>query len=286
MLRDKIEFYFLKIFYFFSMIFGIKISSFLGGVLLSCYGLFSSRNLIAFKNLNYVFPKKNHKEKKRIVRKMWFHFGRIIGEYPHLHKINIKNNSKIKVIGIDNLLDPLKNNKNCIYFSAHIGNWELSSHPLTQNGYKINFIYRAPNNKYVDKLLKEIRLSYGVKLIKKGKEGAKKCIKALKDNENLGMLIDQKMNDGVLSKFFNKKVMTAPAIAKLALKFKCPIVPALCIREKGTNFRIEYFKPLNYEFIKKLGTEKKILNYLNKIIEGWIILHPEQWIWVHDRWKN
>ena len=65
-------------------------------------------------------------------------------------------------------------------FFKHIGNWELSSHPLVQNGYKINFIYRAPNNHYVDNLLRKIRQNYGVKLIKKGKEGAKDCIKALK----------------------------------------------------------------------------------------------------------
>ena len=168
---------------------------------------------------------------------MWFHFGRVIGEYPHLHKIKIKKNKNIKIVGINNLLSPLKNEKNCIYFSAHIGNWELSSHPLTQNGYKINFVYRAFNNKYIDDLLKKIRFRYGVNLIKKGPEGAKECIKALKNKENLGMLIDQKMNDGLPVNFFNKLAMTAPAIAKFALKFKCQIVPALCIREKGVKYR-------------------------------------------------
>ena len=216
---------------------------------------------------------------------MWFHFGRVVGEYPHLHKINIYNRKNLKIIGIKNLLTPLKK-KNCIYFSAHLGNWELSSHPLIQSGYKINFIYRAPNNKYADKLLRKIRHKYGVKLIKKGNEGAKICIKALRNNENLGMLIDQKMNDGLPINFFNKTAMTAPAIAKFSLKFKCPIVPALCIREKGTKFKIKYFKPLSYNFLKKLGSEKQILAYLNKIIEKWIYKYPEQWIWVHDRWKN
>jgi KDO2-lipid IV(A) lauroyltransferase len=217
---------------------------------------------------------------------MWFHFGRVIGEYPHLHKIKVQNNNNIKIIGINNLLDPLKKEKYCIYFSAHIGNWELSSHPLTQNGYKINFIYRALNNSYADKLLKRIRFKYGVNLIKKGSDGAKECIKVLKNKENLGMLIDQKMNDGLPINFFNKSAMTAPAIAKFALKFKCQIVPALCIREKGIRYKIEYFKPIQYSFLKKLGSEEKIMLYLNKIIEKWIIEYPEQWIWIHNRWKN
>ena len=102
----------------------------------------------------------------------------------------------------------------------------------------------------------------------------------------IGMLIDQKMNDGLPVNFFNKVAMTAPAIAKFALKFRCQIVPALCIREKGIKYKIEYFKPIQYSFLKKLGSEEKIMLYLNKIIERWIIEHPEQWIWVHDRWKN
>ena len=285
-MKNKIEFYLLFFFYFISKIIGLNLSSYLGGTLAWIYGFFSSRNFIAMKNLNLVFPEKKFIEKKKILRKMWFHFGRVIGEYPHLHKIKIYNNSNIQVIGINNLLDPLKKKKNCIYFSAHIGNWELSSHPLTQNGFKINFVYRAFNNEYVDDLLRKIRFKYGVKLIKKGSDGAKECIKVLKNKENLGMLIDQKMNDGLPIIFFNKLAMTAPAIAKFALKFKCQIIPALCIRKKGVKYKIEYFKPIKYSFLKKLGSEEKIMLYLNKIIENWILKYPEQWIWVHDRWKN
>ena len=98
------------------------------------------------------------------------------------------------------------------------------------------------------------------------------------------MLIDQKMNDGISTKFFNKRVMTASAIAKFALKYKCPIIPAFCVREHGTNFRIEYLKPISYKRIKELSSEKNIMNYLNRIIEGWIKKYPDQWIWIHNRW--
>ena len=83
---------------------------------------------------------------------------------------------------------------------------------------------------------------------------------------------------------FNKNVMTASAIAKFALKFKCPIIPAFCIRECGTKFRIEYLEPISYQKIKSLSSEEKIMNYLNKIVEVWIKKYPDQWIWVHNRW--
>tara|TARA_B100000029_G_C17573668_1_gene957477 strand:- start:316 stop:1173 length:858 start_codon:yes stop_codon:yes gene_type:complete len=285
-MKDIFEFVLAYIFLKTSKLLGLRFSSLLGGILLYIFGFFSSRNRIGMRNLSIVFPKKTFWEKKKILSKMWFHFGRVIGEYPHLNKIKIKNNPNIQIINIENLLGPLKNQKNCIFFSAHLGNWELSSHPLTQNGHTINFIYRSANNKLVDNLLNRIRSGYGVKLISKGKEGAKDCIKALKTNENLGMLIDQKMNDGLPVKFFNRDAMTATAIAKFALKFNCPIIPAVCIRVGGIKFCIEYFKPIYTKEIKKMGSEKKIMLYLNSYVEDWIIKNPEQWIWVHNRWKD
>ena len=78
--------------------------------------------------------------------------------------------------------------------------------------------------------------------------------------------------------------MTASAIAKFALKFKCPIVPAFCTREKGINFKIEYLKPISYKEIQDLSTEENIMNYLNLIIEKWVRKYPDQWIWFHNRW--
>ena len=77
--------------------------------------------------------------------------------------------------------------------------------------------------------------------MRKGPKGAKECIKVLKKKGNLGMLIDQKMNDGIAINFFKKKAMTATAIAKLALKFKCDLIPAYCIRKKGVSFNCRFF---------------------------------------------
>ena len=134
---------------------------------------------------------------------MWFHFGRVVGEYPNLNKLNVGEN--ILIQNEENLIQSLRKNRNCIFFSAHIGNWELTSHLLTKSGYKINFIYRAPNNKLVDDLLKKIRTGYGVGLIKKGNEGARQCLKILnKEGGHIGMLIDQKMNDGIKTVFLEE----------------------------------------------------------------------------------
>ena len=78
--------------------------------------------------------------------------------------------------------------------------------------------------------------------------------------------------------------MTAPAIVKLSMKFKCPIVPAVCFREKGIKYSIEYFKPIRQSKLKKFKNEYEILNYLNTYIESWIKNNPSQWMWIHNRW--
>ena len=279
------QYIFVKFFYIFFRVLGLKVSSFIAGKIFRHCGLFSSRTKVALSNLENSIKKISVDEKSRILKNMWENFGRVLGEYPNLDKIKIKNNKKIKIINLNNLLEPLKKNKNCLFFSAHIGNWELTSHALTENGYKIHFIYRAPNNILVDNLLRKIRYGYGVELIKKGPKGAKECIRVLsKRGGNIGMLIDQKMNDGISTIFFNRKAMTASAIAKFALKFKCPIVPAFCTREKGINFKIEYLKPISYKEIQDLSTEENIMNYLNLIIEKWVRKYPDQWIWFHNRW--
>ena len=284
-IKNILEYFLLISFYKISKFIGIRFSSLLGGVVLFVYGKFSLKNKIALKNLNKVFPSKNLKQKKIIINRMWFHFGRVIGEYPHLEKINALGSENITIEGLENLTGPLKKNKNCLFFSAHLGNWELTSHPLTELGYTISFIYRPPNNPFVDNLLRRIRKKYGVNLIRKGPSGAKECIKVLKSNKgNIGMLMDQKMNDGIKANFFGYEVMTASAIARFAIKFKCPIIPAICKRVNGTRFLIKYYPEIKYEKILELESELNIINYLNRYIETWIKESPEQWIWVHNRW--
>ena len=286
-MKNLIEYFFTLLFYYFFRFLGVRVSSLLGGVILYTYGLFSKRNVIVKNNLKKAFPNITKEKSDKITKRMWFHFGRVMGEYPNLQKLEIGDENNIAIDNEKNLINPLKKYSNCLFFSAHIGNWELTSHLLTKSGYKIHFIYRAPNNKFVDSLLSNIRIGYGVGLIKKGNLGAKECLKLLKSKGgNIGMLIDQKMNDGITTKFFNEKVRSASAIAKFALKFNCPIIPAICIREKSIKFRVSYLDTITPAQIQKIGNETQIMNYLNKYLEQWIIKYPEQWIWFHNRWNN
>ena len=286
-MKNILEYIAVTFFFLLFKLLGLKLSSFFGGIVFYLYGLFSKRNSIAKKNILKVFPKISKRELNNIISKMWFHFGRVVGEYPNLNKIKLGRKNNIIIENEKNLINPLKRYSNCLFFSAHIGNWELTSHLLIQKGFKISFIYRAPNNRLVDNVLRKIRLGYGVDLIRKGNQGAKQCLKILNSKGgHIGMLIDQKMNDGISTKFFGETVKSPSAIAKFALKFHCPIIPAVCFRENSTNFRISYAKPITPNELKRLGDEKEIMNYLNNYVEIWIKKKPEQWIWFHNRWNN
>jgi KDO2-lipid IV(A) lauroyltransferase len=101
------------------------------------------------------------------------------------------------------------------------------------------------------------------------------------------MLIDQKMNDGIAVPFFGRPVMTAPALALLALRFDCMVVPVRIVRLKGARFRMIAEPPLE---LPKSGNAKAdqlaLMTKVNEIVEGWIREKPEQWLWLHRRWPD
>ena len=124
-------------------------------------------------------------------------------------------------------------------------------------------------------------------LIPKGPTGARKLLKSLKAGKHLAMLVDQKMNDGIPVPFFGRDVMTAPALAELALRYDCPVVPARVVRLKGARFLLKVFPPL--ELIKTGNHQADVvanMAQVNALIEQWVRETPEQWLWLHNRWPD
>jgi KDO2-lipid IV(A) lauroyltransferase len=220
---------------------------------------------------------------------MWENLGRTAGEYPHLDRFDLyANTDRFTVRGTENVV-LLRDDETCgIFFSGHIGNWEIVSLAATQNDLPLTRIYREPNNKSLGRLFHSGRQAVSGDLVPKGSEGAKAAMKALRDGRHLGMLVDQKMNDGIEARFFGRPAMTAPALALFALKFKCPVVPARVIRKNGARFEVEIQPPL--ELPEPSGDRQQdILNLtqaVNDRLEEWIREAPEQWLWVHRRWPK
>ena len=152
----------------------------------------------------------------------------------------------------------------------------------------LTVVYRAANNPFVDYLLLAVRRhGVGAEFISKGKAGARELLSAIEAGRHVGLFVDQKMNDGIPVPFFGRDAMTAPALARLALKSDRPIVPLRVERLRGATFRITVHPPLD---VPRTGDrEADVFNVMvrvNGILEAWIRQSPGQWFWVHDRWGD
>lgn len=262
--------------------FSLDTASCIGGWMARAVGSFLSAHKTARENLLQVFPKLSKAEQDKILNKMWDNLGRTAAELAHLHKDYII--KRIKITGAENLPT---HGKPAFMFSGHVGNWELLACVAQAHGRPITAVYREANNLIVDGMIAKIRAMRCFNLIPKGRQGAVKIVRAIKNNESIAMLVDQKMNDGISVPFFGRPAMTAPAIAELALRYDAPIIPARVIRTKGANFEVIIYPTLEYS---KTGDAEKdvasIMRSINQVLEGWIKEHPEQWFWVHKRWPK
>ena len=276
--------------YFFFLSMPPSVASAIGGKFLSAIGPKLKKNSIAKKNIKKAFTNKSNQEINTIISGMWENLGRVAAEYPHLKKFDLYNpdsskNLSVKVFGTQYIKQLRDDQKPGIFFSAHLGNWEINAMSAVQKGLPLTLVYRKPNNPLSDFLIKKARSHITNSFAAKGKDGARKAIKILSKGGHLAMLADQKMNDGISVPFFGINAMTAPAIAELAIKFNCPIVPARVKRIKGTKFEMRLYPPIKIpSSLNKKERVYKTMVQVNKIMEAWIREAPEQWLWVHDRW--
>ena len=154
---------------------------------------------------------------------------------------------------------------------------------LEKTGIKLSAIYRPLNNVFLNLIMERIRKNHICKYqIKKGIGGMKNLIKLKKNNFSTALMIDQRVSEGILSKFFNELALTTTIPAQLVKKFNIPIIPVDIERIEGINFKIIIQKPILFS---KDASIQKITDDLNLILENMVIKKPGQWIWTHNRWK-
>lgn len=283
----RVQYILLLLLYCIIRLIPLKISAKIFGLITILISPLISANKVALNNIRRVMPEVNESERKRIVLGVWRNLGMIIGEFFHVTNLNEKSIKKYVSLNKEseaNLEEIKKNKKGTIIFSAHYGNWEVGLQQFRLSGLNISSVYRPLNNQMVDKFTSNMRK---VPMISKGTAGLKKMVKVLKSGGTVVMMLDQKMNKGIEVPFFGEDVMTAPAAANLALKYDFDLIPARTIRKNGkSKFELEVDKPLQIKRTDDLGRDAKtVMTQVNKIIESWIREYPEQWFWVHKRWK-
>ena len=258
----------------------LPIASAIGGWVMRMVGPFTRVYGVALKNLKDVMPECSDKQRSRILSDMWDNLGRVFCEYPHLSSNAMRASIK-HIDGIEHVHRAMKDNKPIILISGHLGNWELLPVAAAKCEVPIHLLYRAANNQAVDDILAKMRSYYTLGLHAKGLSSAKGLLQAVKNKEPIGVLVDQKTNNGMASPFFGRDAMTLDAIAHFVHKYDACILPARCIREHKTRFRVVIEPPLG---VSSGDSAQHITNMMNQKLESWVREDPGQWFWVHRRW--
>ena len=285
----KIKYFlqFICVIFFFVIfkILGLKLASIISSNIFILFGPIFRSNKIVFSNLKIAFPDIDENQKKQLLKKMWFNYGKIFAEYMFIKDFrqNEKYAAKISIENKDIIEKIIKDNEQVIFISGHFNNFELMAMQIEKLGIKLTALYRPLNNPYLNPIMEKIRKKYICKKqIKKGISGTKDLLLDFKDGSSIALMIDQRVSQGIRSNLFNKEALTTTIPAQFIKKFKIRIVPVHVERQRNNDFKIKFFEPVNFSNEESIET---ITFKLNKILEEMIIKSPEQWIWTHNRWK-
>jgi KDO2-lipid IV(A) lauroyltransferase len=277
---------------FLFQIMGLKNAANFASFLTRLIGKRHKTHNLARKNIKKSFPEFSEQKVEKILDGVWDNLGRILGEFIFVSKFSPKDLEKYATFdqeSKDNIEaikeNAIKTGRGGIIFSAHTGNWEIGPKIFIHNAINVKTVYRPLNNALVDKMTSQIR---GVEMIPKSSKGNKQIIEEIKKGNFVLIMADQKISDGISVPFFGRNAKTAASIAKLALKYDIPLIPTRSIRVgREFKFDVRFEKPLEIDG-DKIGSEavRSLTTKINQKIEEWITQFPEQWFWVHDRWKK
>jgi len=288
-IRYFLEFILVIFFFLVFKIIGLKLSSDLGEIIGKYFGPLFRKKTIAKKNILIAFPNFNEKSINEMIERMWKNIGRIFGEYIHINKFSIIDNSKKKIVftNRDDAEILKKNNKPIVFFSGHFANFELMAKCLQELGFDIGAIYRPLNNIFLNPIMEFIRKKYICPIqIEKGSNGTKKLIKHISTNNPLALMVDQRLSSSIRVPFFDQPATTTITPAQLAIKYDALLVPVFLKRLEKTNFEFFIEEPLitnrTNDYDKDIFNITQIMNIK---IEEFIKRDPAHWLWSHDRWK-
>jgi KDO2-lipid IV(A) lauroyltransferase len=244
-------------------------------------------------NLTAAFPEKSPQEIEEILAGVWDNLGRIGAEFAHLDHIwdyeeEHPEGSRIELApGTHELFHKLRlDGKPALIFASHLANWELPALAAVAHGLDAAILYRKPNIASADRIIGEIRQVKMGTLIPAGRDAPLRLAEALKRGQHVAMLVDQYLGSGVEVTFFGRKTRANPTLARLLRQVECPVHGVRIIRLPSHRFRAELseeVKPVRDANgqIDVQGTMQAVTS----VIEGWIREHPEQWLWLHRRWR-
>jgi Kdo2-lipid IVA lauroyltransferase/acyltransferase len=270
---------------------GPERASNLGGFLTRSVGPLLPAHQTAIRNIHAAFPGMAEPEVRRIARGAWENLGRTGAEYAHLHHLfdwDVDNPAagRTEVSGIEHFEAMRDDGKPGLIFSAHLANWELPAICAARYGLDATAVFRAPNNPAARRIIFSIRSGAMGGLAAAGPGASFAMREVLEQGGHLGMLIDQHFTRGVSTDFLGRPALTNPILGKFAKYFDCPVHGVRVIRLPGYRFRLELTPPLDLpRDASGVVDVTAAMAAMTKVVEEWVREHPDQWLWMHRRWR-
>ncbi|WP_407528555.1 lipid A biosynthesis lauroyl acyltransferase [Methylobacterium oryzisoli] len=245
----------------------------------------------ALDNLRHAFPDEPPEAIAALARGAWENLGRTGAEYAHLGDIfdydpAAATPGRVEVSGIEHFFGLRDDGKPGLIFSAHLANWELPAICAARFGLQASAVFRPPNNPAAKRLVQEVRRATMGGLTAAGPGAAFAMQGVIERGGHLGMLVDQHFTRGVVVQFFGRPVLVNPLLAKLARHYECPVHGVRVIRLPGDRFRLELTPALDLPRDASGAVDVQgAMQAMTRVIEAWVREHPEQWMWMHRRWR-
>jgi KDO2-lipid IV(A) lauroyltransferase len=242
------------------------------------------------RNLQLAFPEKAARERRTILKGVYTSLGRLLAEFCLFPYYTVRNSSQVAVYqGIENFETAQQRGKGVLLLTAHFGGWEVGSFFHSLQGHPIVIVVRPLDNPYVDDLVTKYRTLHGNKIIGK-QDFARGLLTAMRANETVGILMDTNMTppQGVFVPFFGIPACTAIGVARVALHTGAAVVPAFTVWDsKVGKYRVQFDPALELASSGDADADAIANTALfNRVIESYIRKYPDQWLWVHRRWKT
>lgn len=264
------------------------------GALMRKAGPWFKEHRLGRDNLHAAFPEKSDAEIEIILGGVWDNLGRVAVEFAHLDEFSIEGfgTPTRDVVCYDpatvaRYTEILKNGTGTITFAAHLANWELAAFAAKKTGVKSAVLFRRPNIDAVSDAIVKLRMPLMGELVPTTLDAPVKLAHMLEAGTHVGMLADQHYVRGVEVAFFGRRCLANPLVAVLARHTECPIHGIRMVRlPDGNSFRGE----LTEAIAPPRDASGKIdiqgtMQAITTVIEGWVREHPEQWLWLHRRWR-
>jgi len=245
---------------------------------------------VGMRNLALAFPDKTGRERARILRGVFTSFGRQLAEVCRFPKYTRENVGKVVVYdGFENFERAFARGKGVLFLTAHLGAWELSAFAHSLHGHPLHIVMRPLDNVYLDRLTRRYRTLHGNTTVDKD-DFVRGLLSAMKAGETVGILMDTNMTppQGVFVDFFGIPACTASGLARIALRTGAAVVPGFTVWDPALRKYRLRFDPA-VELVRTGNDDADVVANtarFTKIIEDYVRRYPDQWLWVHRRWKT